>query len=388
MLVKIFAIIMLVLGIAVAAGANSDTGKFIPEAIGTIETLPEEYPDHWVMVHDFSFFHMLEGKVLVVDPLAADVGGQYKGMMTASFTAAYTRSAKRREHYVVETFFSRGGRGGKRTDVVTIWDPASLKVISEIEIPAKRLTGMPKATMLGLIGDDRFLGVYNFTPGQSISIIDLEKREFVAEVPTPGCGFILPNGKHSFTSICSNGSMLTSHLDTTGQLKDARKTEILFDPQDDPIFEAAAITDSVAYFPTFKGNVLPLDISGEDVKAGEFWSLTSTDEKNWRPGGIRPAITDAQGVGYFLMHPHGAEGTHKDGGSEVWLYDLAEGKRINRVELANWGMTLGTSGTGDGRLLFVTNDALGVDVYRLPDVEFVHTLAVGAGTPFMMHSAQ
>jgi len=362
--------------------------EFEPEAVGRSESLPAQYPEQWVMIHDFSFFHMLEGKVIVTDPLATDVGGQYKGTITASFTAAYTRSKARNEHYVAETFYSRGGRGGERTDVVSVYDPATLTVAAEIAIPAKRLTGMPKDTMVGLIGADQFLGIYNFTPSQSVSIVDLEKREFVAEVATPGCGFLVPNGERSFTSICANGSLLTSHLDPGGALQSTSKTDVLFDAQNDPIFEGPAITGGVAYFPTFTGNILPIDVSGEIVSAADTWSLTADDEKNWRPGGIRPAIADSGGSGYFLMHPNGAEGTHKDGGSEVWVFDLADGARTGRIVLTNWGITLGTSGLRDSRLLFVTNTDMGVDVYRLPSGEFVHTLSIGAATPFMMRGAE
>ena len=163
-----------------------------PEPVGVVATLPSEYPDHWLMVHDAAFPYLLEGRLHVIDPLAESLSTQVKGMITASFFAAYQRSSVRNEHYVMESFFARGGRGGERTDVVTIWDPSTLSVLTEIEVPAKRITGMPKVTMSGLIGGDRFLGIYNFTPAQSVSIVDLEKRTFVGEVMTPGCGFILP----------------------------------------------------------------------------------------------------------------------------------------------------------------------------------------------------
>ncbi len=368
--------------------ATTAAAEFEPEAVGKVETLPATYPDHWVMVHDFSFFHMMEGEIIITDPLAEHLGSQYKGMIPASFTAAYARSKKRNEHYVAESFFARGTRGGERTDVLTIWDPATLEVSGEVIIPPKRITGMPKTTMIGLIGDDRFLGVYNFTPGQSVSIVDLEKRTFVGEIPTAGCAFLIPNGKRSFTSICSNGSMLTSHLDREGKLAGTTKTPVLFDPDNDPIFEAPATADGVAYFPTFWGNVMPVDVSGKDIEVQGTWSLLGDGDEGWRPGGIRPAVADADGMGYFLMHPEGGEGSHKNPGSEVWVYDLAAGKRLAKIELENWGLTVATSGRGDDRLMFVTNVDMGVDVYRLSTNEFVHTLNLGGTTPFMVHGAE
>ncbi len=375
------------LAAAAAAWAAAGSAEFTPEPVGGVETLPAKYPDHWVMVHDFSFFHMFEGEVLVVDPLADSLGQQYKGMMTASFIGAYQRNRSTNEHYVIETFYSRGGRGGERTDVVTIYDPATLAVSAEVVIPAKRITGMPKRIATGLIGDQRFLGVYNFTPGQSVSIVDLKNREFVAEVSTAGCGFVIPNGKRSFTSICANGSFLTSHLNADGSLKDTSKSEAVFDANEDPIFEGAAVADGIAHFPTFSGQVLPVDLRKDEIKVLDKWWLTGEDERNWRPGGMIPSMVDAAGDGYFLMNPEGGEGTHKDGGMEVWRYDLAKGKRRGRIELSNWGLSLGTSGSGDNRLMLVTNAEMGIDVYRLPGGEFVKTLNTGAATPFLVHGA-
>lgn len=361
--------------------------EFKPEETGRIEVLPQPYPDHWVMIHDFSFHHMFEGEVVIVDPLAETVGEQYKGMIPASYIAAYGRSKKLNEFYVAETFFSRGGRGGQRTDTVTVWNPATLTVEGEIVIPSKRLTGMPKPIAIGLLGDERFLGVYNFTPSQSVTVVDLEKREVASEIPTLGCSFVIPNGKQSFTSICSNGSLMTTHLDDEGKLEGTSRTEVLFDPEEDPIFESAAISSGVAHFPTFRGQVFPLEISTDNVTVKALWSLTSDDEKNWRPGGMIPAVADSSGLGYFLMHPDGREGSHKDGGSEVWVYDLAKGQRLSRIVLKNWGISLGTSGSGNNRLMLVTNAEMGVDVYRIPKAEYVQSLKVDVATPFLIHGA-
>ena len=374
--------------LAGALAAAPVRAEFEPEPVGVIESL-DSYPPHWIMVRDFSFFHMLEGKVQVVDPLGETLGEQFKGMITASFIAAYERSATRNELYVIEDFFSRGGRGGERTGVVAIYDPATLAVIREVVIPPKRITGMPKLTATNFIGGERFLGVYNFTPAQSVSIVDLESREFVAEVSTPGCGFVIPNGKRSFTSICSNGAFLTSHLNADGTLKDTAKTDVLFDPQNDPIFETPAMLDGVAYFPTFSGQIMPLDVSGETVAAGDPWPLATNDEEaTWRPGGMNLIMVDSAGLGYVLMHPEGGEGTHKNGGSEVWVYDFAAGERKGRIELKNWGLSLGNSGRDEQRFMFVTNTEMAIDMYSLPDGEYLKTLNTGAATPFIVEGAQ
>ena len=375
--------------LTLCVGQVAAASEFVAEAIGSISKLPTEYPDHWILVHDFSFFHMFEGKVLVVDPLAEDVGSQNKGMMTASFIASFLTSPTRNEFYVVETFNSRGGRGGERSDFVTVYDPATLSVIEEIAIPAKRITGMPKLSAVSHIGSsDRFMAVYNFTPGQSVSIVDLEQRKFVGEIPTAGCGFVLANGERSFTSICANGSLLTTHLNAAGEFAGSDKTDVVFDAQNDPIFEDALVIGDTAYYPKFSGQIMPVDISQENVTVGASWWLTSDEERNWRPGGMHIMAADANGAAYVLMNPEGGEGTHKDGGTEVWIYDLAQQQRTGRIELKNRGVSIATSGSGEKRLLIVTNADMAVDVYRVNSGDYVQTLSLSADTPFVVHGAR
>ena len=227
------------LAIAVLAAAASHAGDFRPEPLGQVEALPAAYPDHWLVVHDASFFHMREGKFLFVDPAADTVAGQLRGMVSADFLAHYEQGPARGEHYVIETFFSRGGRGGDRTDVVTIYDAASLDVAGEVIIPPRKLSSMPERYGTALTGSERLLVVYNFAPGQSISVVDLEKRTFVAEYPISGCALVLPTGASGVTSLCSDGSLLTSVLTAEGALAGSHRTEPVMDAGD-PMFEKAS----------------------------------------------------------------------------------------------------------------------------------------------------
>ena len=163
------------------------------------------------------------------------------------------------------------------------------------------------------------------------------------------------------------------------------KTEPVFDAEDDPIFESVGRLGDKAYFPTFQGQVMTLDVSGDEIKVDGFWWLTEEDERSWRPGGMKPIAIDAAGRGYFLMNPEGKEGSHKDGGAEVWVYDLANQTRIDRIELNTWGLSLGTAGSTENALLLVTNAEMAVDVYALPEGEYLRTLQTGAATPFMVY---
>jgi len=94
---------------------------------------------------------------------------------------------------------------------------------------------------------------------------------------------------------------------------------------------------------------------------------------------------DATGKMYILMHPDGKEGSHKDPGSEVWVYDLAEQKRLNRIALNNWGISVALTRSPEP-LLLVTTAEMGVDVYDVNSSSFLRSLSFGQETPFVIHA--
>ncbi len=376
------------------SAAAADSMEFEPEQVGLVSALPDRFPEHWMLVRDFGALAMsLEGRILLIDPLGETLSEQFKGLLTASFTAGFQHGHVRNEFYVIETFWSRGGRGGERTDLVSIWDPQALTVVAEIPIPAGRLTGLPKPLATALLGnDERYLAIYNFSPAQSVAIVDLERRAFVGEVAIGGCGLVLANGHRSFTSFCGNGTLKTTHLKEDGTLDSATSTPEFFDAQTNPLFDMASVWDGTAYLATFGGDIIPVDVSGERLSVGKRWRLTEVSEDpedaQWRPGGMSLLVHDAQGLAYVLMHPEGKEGTHDNGGSEVWVYDFKERKRLSRIKLENWGISIGTSGTGEQRYLFVTNADRDIDLYHIPDGRYVKKLDVGAFGPFHYHGLQ
>jgi len=366
-----------------ASAVSLADGPLKPEPLNQHTTLPETWPDHWLRVHDLTWFKFLEGRMLVIDPLATDVAGQFKGSMSSSLNGAYERSLKRNEHYIAETFWSRGNRGGERTDTVTIYDRSTLKYPDEIIIPTKRLSGMPKNISTAITPDEQFLLVYNFTPAQSVSVVDLESRRYVTEVDIGGCGFVIATGQRSFFSLCSNGTLRVVHLDDTGRWSRTQSSPQFFDADEDPLFERAALSPGKAVFPTFQGRIVEIDTREELPRIMKLWWLTTAQERSWRPAGARPAVADASGLLYVLMQPDGAEGTHKNGGSEVWVVDQKTSKRLSRIVLKSWGIALGATGKGENRLLVVTNGDLDLDIYRIPEGAFVHTLAVAAEAPLL-----
>lgn len=373
-------------GLMLVAGAAA--AEFQAEPFGVVERLPGTYPEHWAIIHDASFFHMLEGRYLVVDPLGEDVGTQTRGMFTGSFIAGFAQSAERGEHYVVETFFARGGRGGERTDVLTIWDRATLEVKDEVILPGgKKVSSMPEKYAVQLTGDGQLLLVYNFTPAQSVTVVDIVKRVVTDEIQIAGCALAIPVGERGFMSLCSDGGYLATTLGADGRAAGSTRGKPFFDADTNPLFEKPAIAAGKAYFPTFKGDVVTVDVSASEPSVGETWSIVTDGEREagWRPGGWQLTAVDDSGRMYILMHPEGRNGSHKDGGAEVWVLDPAGGKRLERIALETWGVSIATT-RGEKPLLLVTNAEMKVDVYR--DGAYVQTLAVETGTPFLIHPSR
>lgn len=357
-----------------------------PETMGSVNTLPETYPPHWIVVQDGSFFHMSDGKFMVIDADSDDAASRFKGMFNGSFIAQFYQAKTKPEMYVIETFYSRGNRG-TRTDVLTIYDKRTLAPTGEVILPAKRMSGLPTNYYLQLVDDESLALVYNFTPATSVTVVDVAKREFLGEVPIPGCSLIYPMAGRAFASLCADGSMLSVQLDENGRQASTSRTGSFFDAANDPLMERAAMIDGVAYHPSFLGSVYPIDLNGSKPKVGKPWSLLGDDDKGWRPGGLALTGNDASGRLYVLMHAEGYDGSHKDPGTEVWVFDTKKKERVDRIVLALPAITIGLT-RDDNPLLVATNINLEVDVYDVKSGEHQRTIGnFGQETPFLLHGA-
>ncbi|UJF24227.1 hypothetical protein L0B52_07780 [Suttonella sp. R2A3] len=373
-----------VLAILSAAFAQAEIA---PEKLKVVQTLPADYPEQWVFAHDGAFFHMSNGHYMVLDPAAETGPEQYKGMVDASFISSFAQSNKRNEFYVIETFYSRGSRG-ERTDVVTIYDPATLSPKGEIVLPEDklRMNSMPERYSALLVNDDKHLVITNMSPATSVTVVDVEARSVTDVQPTPGCVLNYPTGRSNFSSLCVNGSFASYHVDDQGKASAVSQGDSFFSPMDNPIFEKPVIIGSQAYFIAFDGKVYNVDLSGEAAVLGETWSLLNEEDKaaGYRPGGWQLNAQDDNGLFYVLMHPEGYEGSHKDGGPELWVYDANKQERVNKITLETWGVSVAAT-HGENPYLLVTNAEMQVDVYQ--DGKYVRTLApFGQETPFIIHA--
>ena len=361
------------------------------EPTGVIETLPSTYPPSWFLVQDATFFHMGDGKVYVLDTAAATLAEQVKGTFNVSLIGNLTQSAKRSEMYATETFHSRGSRGD-RLDVLTVFDQKTLAPKGEVILPTgKRFMGMPQRFALLVMNDDRWLAIANFSPATSVTLVDLETRKIIGEVPTPGCVLTYPTGERGFSSLCADGRFLSTELAADGTVAKQTRTESFFNSDTSPIYERPAVINGTAYFPSLAGLVYPVDLTGKVATVGEPWNLVPEAERaeGWAPGGIGLIDKDDQGHFYIIMHPDAKEGSYQGGGPQVWVYDGAAKKRVRRIALQAWGLSLAVS-RGDNPLLMVVNPTdMSLEMYKADTGEFIKTITgFGQETPLMVQGSK
>lgn len=267
--------------------------------------------------------------------------GRMLGMLSTGFgIASPLFSTARPEIYLPETYYSRGSRG-ERTDVLTIYAAETLAPVGEVVLPPKRAVSAVPMAHATLLDGQRFALVWNATPATSVSVADVWEQRLVGELQTPGCSLVYSIGSHRFAMLCMDGSLLLVTLDETGAEAGRSRAEPFFDPAADPVTVQAVRVGSRWLFVSFEGMVHGVDFAGDAPRVEEPWSLFSDEERaeRWRIGGSQHlAVHRESGRLYSLVHQGGPD-SHKDPGSEVWVYDLASRARVQRIVLRNPGLT-------------------------------------------------
>lgn len=311
----------------------SANAEVAAEAPGKVETLPQPFHAHWVWVADLVLERM---SLIDLDD------SRFLGMVNGGYgTLTPLFPSRRPEIYVPATYFSRRTHGD-RTDVVEIYDARTLALVTEVVIPPRRATNAVALGHAALTDDDRFVAVFNWTTGTSLSIVDVERRTFAGEILTPGCSLVYAAGARRVFTLCGDGSAFIVTLDDDGHEASKTRTEPFFDPRVDPVTEKAVRYGNQWLFVSFNGTVHPVDVAGPEVKFADTWPLLTDADRaeSWRIGGLQHlAVHEGSGRLYSLMHRGGAD-THKDPGEEVWIYDLAARQRLARVTLVNPGVTI------------------------------------------------
>lgn len=344
------------------------------EPIPNVLTLPEKYPASWIMVHDFNFMALADGRGAVVD--VADPVNPLKGMVSIAQFGNVLLPRTKAEIYTAETYYTRLSRG-ERTDVITIWDKANLKPKGEIILPGgKRHQQVTYKNTFQFTNGEKWALVSNFTPAQSVTVVDLEGRKVLSEIDLPGCSLIYPTGPRGFTTFCADSTFSTLQLAEDGKLASTTTSKPVLDLDKQPLFGMPAMVGQTAWFVSYYGVVKGFDLSGAVAKPVAKPFSVGTAEggaPEWRPGGWQVIASDATGKLYVLMSPSGREGSHKDGGTEVWVLDPAKQVRVARIPLKGPAITIEVTREAKPRLVAARVDAV-VDVYDAESGAFQHTL--------------
>jgi methylamine dehydrogenase heavy chain len=320
---------ILALTYGLLAGQSQASAAEKPEEL-TIAKLPA-YSPHRVFVADVSFGSMTDARVHVFD---ADAG-RFMGQIDAGFAPGFAVSPDHKTSYVATTYFARGGHG-ERTDVVEIIDNATLDVTGEIVIPPKHAQAVPTPYNTTLSADGSRLYVSNITPSTSVTVIDTATKKVLGEIDTDACVLAYPSGNDRFTSLCESGKALTVKLDAAGKEASRQLSDAFIDVDHDPAF-VNGVRDGQGYvFTTFNGNVRSADFSGDKAVFGESWSLVGAADRKagWRPGGLQQTALHAKNHRLFVAMHQGADGSHKDPATEIWVFDTQSKKRVARWKLA------------------------------------------------------
>lgn len=338
------------------------------DTMPNVATLPAQYPDSWIYVREF-LDPIVDG-YSVID--VADEQDPYKGFIQAGYISSILVPRTRPEVLVATTVRERTGTG-KRTDFLAFTNKQNLKTDREIILPEdKRAIVAAGLTRMQLSADEKFVFIFNFTPATSVTVVDLDRRQIVGEVDIPGCTLIYPTGRRSFTSLCGDGSMTTFVLDAAGHVTHENRLEQINDFEHDSLYSEPARIGKIFYFSTLGGNVQPIDMSIDAPKALSKWALISPEDKaaGWVTGigeyNTSDLAADDQNRLYVRVRQTADAAKGRAETTEVWVYDVANKKRVARIPLVHGGSTIAVT---HGRpYLVVTPDpdpviGAGLDVY-------------------------
>ena len=315
---------------AILAAASCGVFAEVPVDKITVLNLPPATP-YRLYLSDMAISHFVDSKLMIIDGDSLNVVGHVALGMTGHVTLTPDRS-----ELLVSTAYMTKLNRGERIGQMDVYDASTLKLKAEISVPPKHSQSMPYRGKIRTSADGRLVYLQNSTPASSVTVVDRIAGKFVAEIATPGCWMIyVPQSvSDRFSTLCGDGTMLTVKLDAEGKPLERKKSAKFFDADEDALFTSGAQHEDNYTFVSFKGNVQTVNVAGDTAVAEATWPLVTAVEAKagWRPGGYQPvALHDKSGRIYVGMHPKGKEGSHKSPAKEIWAFDTASKKRIDRV---------------------------------------------------------
>ncbi|MEM1436063.1 MAG: amine dehydrogenase large subunit [Pseudomonadota bacterium] len=337
------------LGILTCAGPLSLSAAEWDSIVGSVGEMASP-GEHWFSARGRHIAYLIDGDE-----------GEVRGTLTLSmFTPAIRPHLGSNRIFAYGSYYSRTYYGD-RTDIVTTYDVKTMQPGVEVEIPPKS-AGIGHSGMIGLI-KDRFLGVWNITPGMSVSIVDTQANTFVGEISTPGCAAVYPVDG-GFLMPCGDGTLQYIGLDDTGKETSRTRSDTFFAINDDPVYDYAVPTATGWLFVSFNGQVYEATWDGSTISVSAPWSIHDADEedddptdtKGYRIGGSQPfAYNAATGVLATLMHQGGGQETFEDGGTEIWAFNTRTRRRGYVLELGDDAKAGGLQFTSDAKPLLLVS---------------------------------
>ena len=358
---RVITLIALFIALNIALGIPAANAQLQPDTIGQ-ETMSAP-AENW-------FISKTDAGAYIYDGLS----GKMQGMLSLGGvnTPAVQPYGPRREFYAAESYYSRNVHGD-RTDVVTIYDFDNLSPVAEIEIP-KKIAILSFRGHLGLTGNGRHLLVFNMTPAQSVSIVDVENRTFVGEISTPGCAIIMPIAANDFMMICGDGTLQLIQLDDNGSESNRVRSEQFFVVEEDAVYDRPVRTEDGWLLVSHAGKAFDVSQDGTQVVISSWPMITDEDvDEEWLPGGGQLKTVHRElGLLYILMH-QGGEYTHHQSGSEIWVIDINQQRRIARIELEVSASHLMVTQESEPKLIVSDTDG-GLHVYDALQLKLERTI--------------
>lgn len=374
----IVAILAILLGLNTWCGPGA-LAQMPPEEGVKVRELPPAGP-HWVFV-----MNPFSGTLEVTAVFAIDGDSlQVLGEVTGGLVSAFAVAPDHKQIYMADTYYSRGARGD-RTDVLTIYN-GQLAPVGEVILPTKRQLSLPDSSQLAVTPDGRFVLVANVTPATSVTVVDVLNRQVAGEIEISGCAEVLVNGPRRFASVCSDGSIMTTDFDDNGKPTAQKRTaKPFFEIEKDPVYGVPARVGDNAYFVSYHGIVYPVNLGSNPAQPGQPWPLLSDQERKegWLPGGYEPLSGHAgKGLLFVLVHKGGGDWTHKNPGSEVWVYDVHQQKRVDRIALPQKANAILVSQDAAPTLFALTTQPAMLQAFSALDGKYLGAIQDLSGLPY------
>ena len=309
--------------------------------------------------------------------------GEMQGLLSLTpWTPSVVRHPKRKELYAAEVHYSRRV-GGTRTDILSIIDHSTLNPIAEVKIPNK-VSSLAFPEYLGLLSDNRHVTVFNMTPAQSVTVVDILDREFVQEISTPGCALQMPVKNRAFLMMCGDGTLQRISLTKNGTEQDRVRSEIFFSVEDDPIFDKPVKVGDSWELISFEGNIFNATEDNQEISISEPWSIKGEGDSGWKVGGTQiMAIHKDLDLLFVVMHQGGVD-THEQPGNEIWIFNRGSHQRIARLTTESLINSLMVTQTANPKLILSRATEPMVDVYDIKTLKKEHTIHAGQNVGLLL----